>query len=136
MIIIDSADATESTRAAGSKGGSIWDSTSSVLASSTIYYDQQPDGSGRKYKLTSVSGGYSIGQSGVSVSNQSVTYGCSDSIVGAQKATKYPGGSSFSYSTGFSKYATTRNIGFAVGVTHNMRISRGSSWNFSHQNNI
>lgn len=136
VVIVDTADANESTRAAGSKNGSLWDNTGSVQASSTIYYDEQMDGSGRKYKLTSVSGRYSIGQSGVSVSNQNVTYGCSDTVNGTQRGVRNPTGSSYSYSTGFSRYATTRNIGFVVGVNHSMRISRGSSWNFTHYNQL
>lgn len=135
VAIVDTADATDATRAAGNKGSTLWDSTSSVKSSSTIYYDQTQSGSIRNYKLTSFSGSYSIQQSGVSVSTIDLAYGCSDSLKG-QNGTKYPSGSSYSYSTGFSKYASPQNGQFACGITHRMRISRGSTWNFTHQNNI
>lgn len=136
VAIVDSSDADVSTLAAGNKGSSMWDKSSSVLANSTIYYDQTTSGAITKYKLTSVKGGYSIKQSGVSVSNQKVTYGCSDSVIGTQRGVKSPKGASFSYSTGFTKYATRQNIGFSCGVTHSMTVKRGSSWSFTHNNNV
>ena len=55
VAIVDTADATDATLAASNKGSTLWDSTSSVKSSSTIYYDQTQSGSIRNYRNTSTS---------------------------------------------------------------------------------
>lgn len=119
----------------GSLSDDLWDSSQSVHFYSTIYFNSSTDYP-PKYLLTKVSGNYSIvsGQS-VSVKNQVISYGCESlsEIVKNQHDTKKITGSSYSYSTGYTKYIH-EGAGASMGVNWTGTIQRGSSWNFEFSN--
>ncbi|GED33910.1 hypothetical protein BCE02nite_50510 [Brevibacillus centrosporus] len=121
-----------------SKSDSGWDTTLGVKAASTIYLDKYYDSRGALYyDLISSNGTWSVYDSQYSLSNRKVTYGatgyspfCSAS---GQNAVKYPTSDSFSYSAPSTWCASTG----PVGVTMDVKITRGSSsWNFSFSNNM
>ena len=107
-----------------------WDNTTSVLFSMTVNYNKN---SSNYICLSNVSGSYSIKQSGVSVTNQSLQYVQNNPYVGVNDyATRYPTSSSFSYNTGFSNYVPDDNSTLSFGAVWNATIKRGgSSWSFS-----
>lgn len=115
-----------------------WDTTSSVKFSSTIYLDEQ-GGIDKPVKLTKVTGGYTISDSTVQITSQTILAGCSDSYGPApvtQSKTFSPKSSSFSYSTGFTKYSKTANgLKGMVGAKYSAKLKRGgSTWSFSFDN--
>ncbi len=135
--IVDTSEANEDTispLAPGSKYQEKWDSTYSVLAWTTNYYDVKYS-SITEYKLTSVSGGYTISQSGVQITSQALKYGCSD-IFNTQIGNKSPTSSSWSYNTGFTKYISPANGSYVMGNNVTLNIKRGSSWTLYLQNNV
>ena len=67
---------------AGSKFESGYDSSGSITATLTIYYDRSTDARGDPtIKLTSISGEYTISDHSVSVKSQWVAFGCSGCII-------------------------------------------------------
>lgn len=115
-----------------------YDDSLGVYAYVTIYYrtkGTEPE----EYLLTSVSGGYTIVDSTISVTKQTVTYGCNGTFptaISSQTATKYPGtSSSWSYSTGFTTYVTDEFA--AIGCNNLLNLKRrGSTWTLRITNNI
>lgn len=138
--VIDTSNATESNispLAAGNKYEEAWDSTLSVRAWSTNYYDKKTVSGKTMYLLKTVSGGRSISQPDAQITSQTLVYGCTD-MLNVQTATKYPTGSSWSYSTGFTKYVSPDNGPHAMGnnITFKIRRSTSTTWTFRHQNNV
>ena len=107
-----------------------WDSTTSVYFSMTVNYNKN---SSNYICLSQVSGNYSIRQSGISVTNQSVSYVQTSPYLGVDDhGIQYPTSSSFSYNTNFSNYIPDNVSTMAFGATWKATISRGgSSWDFS-----
>ena len=104
----------------------------------TIYYTINTDASGAKtYKLNSVSGNYTRGDTSFSVSKQSVMYG--EVGIGPQGAVNStskvtPTASSWSYSTGYTKYIGL-DVAHTFGASYTLTVSRSSSsWTFKIQN--
>jgi hypothetical protein len=124
----------------GSQSNDGYDATYGVQSYSTIYYSIV-FASPNQMRLDRVTGGWSLLDGSLALSNKSVVYGTTgtgtNSLPVTQSATKYPSGWSFDYSTGFSKYVlaggTWRPV---IGATTKCTISRGgSSWTFSMNNN-
>ena len=121
-----------------SKTTSDSDSTVSIRFYLTINYKY--NNSNNKYLLTKVSGKWTYLDPQVSVSNASVTYGCSDLTI-AQYGTKAVS-NNFSFNTGFTKYVLVDvgQVGFdgQVGAYLNATLKRGasSSWTFKLENYV
>ncbi|MGL5717059.1 MAG: hypothetical protein ACRCX2_28845 [Paraclostridium sp.] len=116
-----------------------WDKTSSAYTSSTINYTI----TGNYIKLNSCSGSVSQLNSGVTVQNLTVTFGCSAPTVGTQRETKnYGTAKSFSY-TPPSSWKQVPNMiggitGSTVGSSMSVKLGRSSSstWTQTFTNNI
>lgn len=116
-----------------------WDKTQSVCFYSTIYFTKSTDSTGFETALlTAVSGNYKIYESAISVSNQTLTYGCVGvpSSSRNQHASKKPSKNSYSYNTGFSTYVIN-NGGGQIGSTYQADLTRNSSkWTFTLSNQL
>lgn len=124
-----------STFSSGNKDLSKKDSSYSVEGYLKISYDVGTYRNADAYKLTKVSGGYTILDGTVSVSSQSVTYGISgvsNEGVVQMHNTKKPTSSSWSYSTGYTPYLVLVD-NYSFGATYNLTLKRYSSstWNLS-----
>lgn len=124
-------------RGNNTEGG--YDGSYSVYGYVTIYYTTtgtNPD----RILLTSVSGGYTIADSQVSVTNQLVKYGCNGNEVYNQDASFNTTSSSWSRSTGFTRYVEVVDLdysSFVVGCNSKITFRRGNggSYNFTVVNN-
>lgn len=135
------------TPGSGNKTNEDWDTSLSVKAYSTIYYKYVTPSSGGKIGvlLTSATGGWTISDASVSISNRSVTLGCNGGVsaysgggtVANQTLQYYPSGNTFSYSTNFTKYVETDAFS-TVGCNTQCTLKRGTSstWTLSSQNRI
>lgn len=127
-------------RAGGSTYKYDYDSTVSVKAYSTIYYSTKVSGGLTYYCLTSASGGYTILDSSVAVTSQSVH--CVETGLNTSSFTidkhsyANPSSNSWSTSTGFSDYIYLTDYGlFGAKYTLNLKRTSGSStWSFTLNN--
>lgn len=117
-----------------------WDRTGSVAFTATIYFKSSSNQDGnRTYLLTKVTGSADLNSSGIAISRQKVNYGCNSMVdgVSGQNLTspKTPTGTSFSYTTGFSKYI--QNItGSYLGMYWEGQLVRGTSiWTYEVSHN-
>jgi hypothetical protein len=115
------------------------DNTVSVRGYCTIYYtifNYTP----RQRRLTSVSGGYTILDSAISVTKQSVNYGqvgLGSSGTVNETATRTPTGRTFSYSTGFTKTLAGGYPYSMFGMNYWITMKRTSStWTLHIQNQL
>jgi len=115
---------------------SAWDSTSSVRATLTVSWGFKNSGGITLVKVNSVSGGYTISQSGVQVTSASLnvgTSGWSDTSANGNSPKYYNVSSSFSVNPGFTHYVTTSGYS---GANITLGINRGgTSWTLYLQNN-
>lgn len=131
---IDTSDAISVASATGSTNRTEWDSTSSVKAYTTIYY--KSSGNPAYYLLTSVTGGYTIGDPQVKVKSQKVVMGCSDYVT-VQSLTKTPTLSSWSYATSFKTSVLYSQM--LLGSNYYLtlqQVSGGSTWTLQITNNL
>ncbi len=100
------------TRAIGNSYLEAVDSSAGVRGYITIYYDTKTTGLlNPGILLTKVSGGWTILDGSIVLSNRKVSYVCNGTsavtenrYVTNQLATKYPNAMTFSYNTGFAEY--------------------------------
>ncbi|MFD4058803.1 hypothetical protein [Streptomyces californicus] len=133
------------TMAADSNSGGVVDSTSSVRAYSTNYFNRTyANGQNNCIDLTSVAGGWTIYDSQVSVGTKRVNWGqtgrrCDNGAGITQSSSyQYPGGLAYSYTVpsswvGVSLTATATNVG------HSSRaelVRGGSIWVLTWTNNV
>jgi hypothetical protein len=122
----------------GSNRTDAWDSSGGVKGWSQYNYDKQVKGDYTYQDLQSVSGGWSVADSSITISSREVLYGAtgprmSDGSYVTQRQRMYPTGNSFSY-TAPSKWEPVR-ITHAVGVTSYAYLARGGSkWTFTITN--
>lgn len=124
----------------GQLGDEYWDQTGSIAFTATIYFKSSSNQDGnRTYLLTKVTGSTDFNSSGITVSRQRVTYGCNSMVDGVSnqylKKPKIPSGTSFSYTTGYSKYI--QNIaGAYLGMHWEGQLIRGTIiWNYEISHN-
>lgn len=127
----------------GNKGAYGNDSTVSVMAYSTIYYDTKTIDSLLYYRLRTVSGYYTLLDSSMQVIGQHVKYAQSGLSTESGAWTngpieKTPTASSWSYNTGFTNYLfPTEYSVTGVNYTIKMKRSGGSStWEYTLQNHL
>lgn len=133
-----------------SKSDSKWDSTIGVKAYSTVYYDNKTDPRGSKHwDMSKVKGGWKVTDNRYSLSGMKVTYGQNGwsywkgGVVTGQVSTKYPKGTTFSYTVPSSWKPVVANGSFsvegsAVGCTSYVKIKKSGSksWSLSFTNNL
>ncbi|MBY0085790.1 hypothetical protein [Brevibacillus brevis] len=129
----------------GSKEDEKWDSSYSVKAYSTYYFDRYYDQNGLPYRdLTKVSGGWVIDDSSVAVTNKEVWFGASggalrtDGTAGGtviQDSPHYfPTSLSFSYSAP-SSWRPVADSASSIGVTTKATLKRNTStWTLQFAN--
>lgn len=115
-----------------------WDSSLGVKADLTVYYNTKGT-TPEEYLLTKVSGGWTIADTSISLSNREVYYVSEGSFpqpVYNQHSTKTPTTNSFNYNTGFTKYVAEDFS--LVGATSKVTLKRGTSstWTLTLPNNI
>ncbi|ATW26326.1 hypothetical protein [Candidatus Formimonas warabiya] len=117
------------------------DSTGSVLAYSTVYWNTVTDSlDNTGYLLTKVNGGWQIQDAQVSLSNRTVQYYCSGMTIDSgpsvkQKYTQTPTANAYAYNTGFTKYVVKWQGSASIGMTSTVKLTRGTAnWNFSFTN--
>ncbi|MGN7471701.1 hypothetical protein [Brevibacillus sp. SAFN-007a] len=129
----------------GQKGDEKWDSSYSVQAYSTYYFDRYYDQNNLAYKkLTSVSGGWNIDDSSVAITAREVWFGASGgslqdngtaggSVI--QESPHYkPTSNSFSYNAP-THWKPVADFASVVGVTTKASLKRNSStWTLEFQN--
>lgn len=124
---------TNSVSTSSSSGGSNyvykWDSSDYIKGYCTAYYDLENND--EYATITSASGGYTGGGSGVSVKTQSVLVGQSGKTYSngtkAYTMSKTPTGKTWNYSTPSTWKAVEASAVSAGGVTYILRIKRGTS---------
>jgi len=128
-----SASATSTSRKA-----SKWDSSGGVKAYSTVYYSVTYKDSVPYQDLSKVTGGWSVSDSSISLSNRKVDLGQSGgSLCGGvtQKKSFTPSGNTFSYPAPSSWCAVSSQVG-SIGANTSVTLKRGSSstWTLSLPN--
>lgn len=115
---------------------SAWDSTSSVRATLTVFWGFKNSDGITLVKVNSVSGEYTISQSGVQVTSASLTIGTSgwsDTSANGNPPKYYNVSSSFIINPGFAHYVTTSGYS---GSNITLGINRGgTNWTLYLQNN-
>lgn len=120
--------------------GDISDSTYSVKAYNTIYWQKTQGTKGTAYKLTKVTGGWRIVDNTVSVSNCMLRYGCTgfgtNDPTTTQRKEIASVSNNFSRSTGFTEYIYQE--GGVMGANMTLTLERGSSsvWTLYAENNL
>lgn len=109
--------------AAASKSEETKGASLSVRSYSTIYWDTKTSGYSTTYKLTKITGGWEILDNQVSITSKRVEYGQTYPL-DDENETKYPTGSTFSYTTP-SSWAYRSN-GYFGGTTY-ATLKRGTS---------
>lgn len=133
------------TMAAESDPGYKWDNTSSVKAYSTNYFNRSyANGDNSCIDLSSVSGGWTINDSSVSVGTKRVNWGqtgrrCDNGAGVTQSSSyQYPGGLGYSYTVpstwvGVSLTATATVVGHS---SYAELVRGGSKWTLTWTNNV
>ncbi len=121
-----------------SKSEDLWDSSQGVKAYSTIYYTRTTKSGVGYAKVTKATGGWTVSDKSISLSNRVVKIGTSGWPAGTQSITKNPSGNSWSYTTPTSwKYISTEGEN-AIGATSTVTLKRGtrSTWTLKLNNNL
>lgn len=121
----------------GDKGGSAWDSSRSVLASSRIYYTLVTHNGVPSVRLTRVSGSWSISDSSVRLENRNYTYGQSGANTHRSSGQINISSNSFNTTTPSSWAPAYISPSTNVGVTSRATLRRGTSstWSLTLTNN-
>lgn len=141
LCALTTASAVMPRASSGNKSENTTDSTVSVKAYSTIYYNKKVSNNITFYCLTKVTGKYEILDSSIQVKSQNVKYamtGHSETSYLVDKHGEFnPSGSSWSKSTGFTEYCDLSTYG-VFGSTYTLKIGRasGNQWTFSLQNRL
>lgn len=121
----------------GNKTESTWDSSLGVRAYSTIYYSRTVIGGISRAKLTSVSGGWAISDSQISLSNRKLVMGTSGWPAGHQSVTHNLSSNSWVYNAPSSWDYVSTEAGNSIGATTTVTLKRGTStWTLTHNNNL
>ena len=133
--IISNDSLEDSIASSGSGSSSQYDTSYSVYGYITYYYSTKYAHGCTGYLLTSVTGGWQIVDSSVSITNREVTYACygitlTDTGFGvnnSQYQTKYPTTNSFSYNSGFSEYVYKDGSVSTLGTSSEATLRHGGS---------
>lgn len=119
------------------RSGSKWDSSYAVKAYSTIYYSSKIGSNGMTYyKLTRAKGGWTNGDSSISLSGRKVVMGCSGNEA-EQRVTHYPSGMTWDYYAPSSWVYVSGVLKPPVGATSYVTLKRGgSTWTLTYTNNM
>lgn len=121
----------------GSKREEKWDDSISVKAVITIYYSRITKNGVDYAKVTKASGGWTISDSSVSLSNRKVSIGSSGWPVNSQSIEKKPTENSWNYSTPFTWEYISLNAGHHIGANSTVTLKRGgSSWELTLNNRL
>lgn len=132
--IIDSIDTFLNARSSGSKYEEDCDSTLSVKAYTTIFYDRKTENQREYVRLTKVTGGFDIMDRNVVVESQQLSYGQGSAFDTPQSATKTPTTWSWSYTTPSSWGYTYYNIeGSSLNAIYTLNMRHGTSSRWSMQ---
>ncbi|MFA9377142.1 MAG: hypothetical protein ACERKZ_10375 [Lachnotalea sp.] len=109
------------------------DDTIAVTCYSTIYYSKRTAKGSTEYCLSKVAGGYTKSDGSTTVKSQTLNYGeagiGSDGNVQLSQS-ETPTKTSYSYSTGYSKYITTAGT-HNIGCTYIIKLKKGSdTWSY------
>lgn len=127
------------TDGSGSKYGETWDSSMGVKAYITIYYKWK-DGALTGYLLTQVTGGWTVVDTSISLSNRSLEFGCVGGVFGGGAANSMqfyayaPTSNSFSWNTNFTQYIERGVVGAKTSVT--LKRGTSSTWTLNLKNYI
>lgn len=122
----------------GSKSEDLWDSSLGVKAYSTIYYSRTTKSGVGYAKVTKATGGWTVSDKSISLSNRVVKIGTSGWPSGTQSITKNPSSNSWSYTAPTSwKYISTESEN-SIGATSTVTLKRGtrSTWTLKLNNNL
>ncbi len=130
--------ALSNTRLSGDQGVGNFDQHQYVYLYSRMYYSYKSIGSGvYSYKMTRVTGSYSIQHANIGVPSQYVWYGQnSSSVPDNEEGSFNPTSTSWSKNTNFNNYCFGGGYG-VMGVHYRVKIKNyttGSSWNFTLYN--
>lgn len=107
-----------------------WDSSISVKTYINLTYNKKPGTN--YYLLTNVSGGWSISDKSVSVSDRQVITVCRDILNSKQHTLYNPTSNTFNYSTGYTNYVESTSASSILGASTSATLKRGtkSTWKF------
>ena len=115
--------------------GNQTDGSESIKVYLNIHYKTQPNGKNSEYLLTRVTGNWEMLDSRVSVTNASVSYGCSDT--GHSQNGEKAVGNNFSVDTGFNGYILPEMGGICgASLTTNLKMGSTRTWTFVMKNNV
>lgn len=121
----------------GDQGNGGYDSSQCVYLYTRMYYSTSSSNGNTTYKMTQVSGNYSIHHSAVGVISQYVTYGQNSGVIpDGESGDLYPSGSSWNQCTYFSNYCFGAGYG-VLGVNYQVGIKNynsGSVWYYTLYN--
>ena len=109
-----------------------YDSHGQLRVVLTIFYLT----SGNGYLLTKVTGNWTFFDTGTSITDKELCFGCVGSSYSSmqQRRTVTPG-TPFTYSTGFTEYVNNE-AGSALGAVISFTLYNGSTWDFVLRNNL
>lgn len=103
-----------------------WDDSKGVMGYISIHYDSRTRSDGNKeYLLENVSGGWTIDDSSIRLSDRIVAYTCQDASDFDQIVFKEPNGNTFDYDTNFTEYSYKTLFG-VLGASSEVVLKRGT----------